>query len=355
MSPQGSTSSVLVERPGMLTTVQDCGRHGWQHVGVVSGGAMDCESLQLANALVGNEPGLAALEITLRGPTLLFLEDTLVALAGAQLSTRVMSNGRDLPCPLNRPVLLSAGARLSISQAQHGFRAYLAMAGGIDVAPTLGSRCTYLAAAMGGFEGRALQKGDWLPLAPDARALAHARFDLLVSDHAATTTPSPLQSVRWSVAPRSLPRDEATVVRCVDGHHRHLFTPEALSAFEAGTYRISPQSNRMGYRMLGARLDRAQPGDILSEPTALGTVQVPADGSPIVLMADHQTTGGYAKIAEVASADIARLAQLRPGLEVRFARCTLVEARALAQAAHRAQHVALQAINFKFNASTAGK
>ena len=347
-----NAASVLVERPGMLTTVQDCGRHGWQHVGVVPSGAMDCESLQLANALVGNSLNLAGLEITLRGPTLLFQCDTLLALTGAQFDARLTVGGLELPCPLNRPVLLHAGDRLSIDQPRHGFRAYLAIAGGIDVAPTLGSRCTYLAASMGGIEGRALKKGDWLPLAGDAHALAHARYEQLTGDGA--TTAAPLQSVRWSVAPRSLPRDEPTVVRCVDGHHRHFFTPEALAAFDAGSYRISPQSNRMGYRMLGATLERAQPGDILSEPTALGTVQVPADGLPIVLMADHQTTGGYAKIAEVATADIGRLAQLRPGQEVRFVRCTLADARALAQAEHQALQVAVQAIRLKYNAPTAG-
>jgi len=343
---------VLVERPGMLTTVQDCGRHGWQHVGVVPSGAMDCGSLQLANALVGNSLDLAGLEITLRGPTLLFQGATLLALTGAQHDARLTLDGREMPCPLNRPVLLHAGDRLTIDQPRHGFRAYLAIAGGIDVTPLLGSRCTYLAAAMGGVEGRALKKGDSLPLAGDAYALAQARFDQLTRDSAPAT--GQRRSVRWSVAPRSLPCDEPTVVRCVDGHHRHLFTPEALAAFEAGSYRISPQSNRMGYRMLGARLERARPGDILSEPTALGTVQVPADGLPIVLMADHQTTGGYAKIAEVAAADIGRLAQLRPGQEVRFVRCTLPEARALAQAQHQALQVAVQAIRLKYNAPTAG-
>ena len=336
----------------MLTTVQDCGRHGWQHVGVVPSGAMDGGSLQLANALVGNSLELAGLEITLRGPTLLFQCDTLLALAGAQFDARLTVDGQELPCPLNRPVLMHAGERLSIDQARHGFRAYLAIAGGIDVAPALGSRSTYLAAGMGGIEGRALKKGDLLPMATDAHVLAQARFDQLSGD--AATTAWPLQSVRWSVAPRSLPRNEPTVVRCVDGHHRQLFTPEALAAFEAGSYRISPQSNRMGYRMLGARLERAQAGDILSEPTALGTVQVPADGLPIVLMADHQTTGGYAKIAEVAAADIGRLAQLRPGQEVRFVRCALADARALAQLEHRVLHIAVQAIRLKYNAATAG-
>jgi antagonist of KipI len=349
-----SPATVLVERPGMLTTVQDCGRHGWQHVGVVPSGAMDCDSLQLANALVGNDLHLAGLEVTLRGPILCFPRDTLVALAGAQFDACITVDGRELPCPLNRPVLLRAGDRLSINQPRHGFRAYLAVAGGIDVAPMLGSRCTYLAAAMGGIAGRALKKGDRLPLAPQASDLSHARFDRLTHGTGPVSPRFAVHSVPWSVAPRSLPRDEPTVVRCVDGHHRELFSPEALEAFEVGSYRISPQSNRMGYRMLGTRLERAQAGDILSEPTALGTVQVPADGLPIVLMADHQTTGGYAKIAEVASADIARLAQLRPGQEVRFARCTLAEARSLAQAAHQALQVAVQAIRLKFNAPIAG-
>lgn len=336
----------------MLTTVQDCGRPGWQHVGVVPSGAMDRGSLQLANALVGNSLDLAGLEITLRGPSLLFQCDTLLALTGAQFDARLTLDGRELPCPLNRPVLLHAGDRLTINQPCHGFRAYLAIAGGIDVAPILGSRCTYLAAAMGGVDGRALKKGDSLPLASDAHALAHARFDQLTRDMASAARQP--QSVRWSVAPLSLPADEPTVVRFVDGRHRHLFTPEALVAFEAGSYRISPQSNRMGYRMLGALLKRAQPGDILSEPTALGTVQVPADGQPIVLMADHQTTGGYAKIAEVATADIGRLAQLRPGQEVRFVRCTLSDARALARAQHQAMQVAVQAVRLKYNAPNAG-
>lgn len=339
---------ILVERPGMLTTVQDCGRFGWQHVGVVPSGAMDCESLQLANALVGNELNAAALEITLRGPTLLFQCDALVALGGALFAARVRSNGQESPCPVNRPVLLRAGTRLSINLAEHGFRAYLALAGGIDVAPTLGSRCTYMPAAIGGMEGRALKKGDLLPMAPHASALAHERFNRLAFGPLAGAPP-PFRSVRWSVPTRSLPRDEPTVVRCVDGHHRELFTPTALDAFEATPYRISPQSNRMGYRMLGARLERAQERDVLSEPTALGSVQVPADGSPIVLMADHQTTGGYAKIAEVASADIGRLAQLRPGQQVRFARCSVADAGALAQAAHAALHATVRAISLKLN------
>jgi antagonist of KipI len=336
----------------MLTTVQDCGRHGWQHVGVVPSGAMDCDSLQLANALVGNNLDLAGLEITLRGPTLLFQCDTLLALTGAQFGARLTIGGHELPCPLNRPVLLHAGDRLSIDQPRHGFRAYLAIAGGIDVAPTLGSRCTYLAAAMGGFEGRALRKGDSLRLVGDAHELAHARFNQL--DGNSITADTQLHSVRWSVAPRSLPREEPTVVRYVDGRHRHLFTPEALATFEAQSYSISSQSNRMGYRMLGARLERLQNGDILSEPTALGTVQVPANGLPIVLMADHQTTGGYAKIAEVITADIGRLAQLRPGQEVRFVRCILADARELAQAEHQALQEATQAIRLKYKSPTSG-
>ena len=192
--------AVLVERPGMLTTVQDCGRYGWQHVGVVPSGAMDGDSLQLANALVGNDLDLAALEITLRGPSLLFQCDTLIALGGARFSARIIAGSHEFLCPLNRPVLLPAGSRLSIDQAELGFRCYLAMAGGIDVAPVMGSRCTYMAASMGGISGRALRKGDVLPLPAHASELAHQRFDQLAAGHAVAMTGSVVQSVRWSVA-----------------------------------------------------------------------------------------------------------------------------------------------------------
>ena len=324
---------VAVERPGMFSTVQDLGRFGWQHLGIVPGGAMDVPALRLANALVGNTPGAAALEITLRGPVLCFDTDVLVALAGAAFSARVTWRGQSAPLSLNRPVLLAAGSRLVIDQASRGLRGYLAVAGGWHVEPVLGSRATYVPAGFGGLGGRSLKAGDRLPLAPAAAVLATERFARLAARREQLAVHGAFSSVRWWVPVASLPEGGICTIRCTDGRHRALFTTVAQANFESTVYRIAPDSNRMGYRMQGAALARKVLHDVLSEPTCLGSVQVPADGAPIVLMADHQTTGGYAKIAEVAHADIARLAQLAPGAQVRFSRCTLEEAVAAGKAA----------------------
>ncbi len=342
---------VSVERAGIQTTIQDGGRFGYQHLGVVPSGAMDMESMLLANALVGNAPDDATLEMAVQGPTLRFGCETLIALAGASFGIRAAHGQAVTLLAPNRPILLAAGTQVSFEHAPDGARAYLAVAGGFDVPLILGSRCTYIPAGFGGHNGRALKKGDLLALPPQASTLARMRFNCLrkkstgVVGHGSAAT-----TVRWSVRPRSLPQEEVTLVRFINGRHRPLFTAQALQAFEASTYRISPDSNRMGYRMVGPRLERANNRDVLSEPTNLGTVQVPADGAPIVLMADHQTTGGYAKIAEVASADIARLAQLRPGQQVRFAPCSLAQALVLARAAREALASKTQVLAWQYQA-----
>ncbi|MEO7762314.1 MAG: biotin-dependent carboxyltransferase family protein [Casimicrobiaceae bacterium] len=345
---------VLVERPGMLTTVQDLGRFGWQHLGIVPSGAMDGSALRLANALVGNPPTAAALEITLRGPSLHFESEALVALAGADFGGKVIARGQTATLPLQRPVLFVAGSHLIIEQATRGARGYLAVAGGFALAPILGSRATYMPAGFGGFAGRALKAGDRLPLDPAAGTLAASRFAQLAERRDHVVVQGVCSTVRWWVPAQNLPDlpngpDAAvTTVRCTDGHHRALFTAAAHAIFESTVFRIAPDSNRMGYRMRGATLARKIDRDVLSEPTCLGTVQVPADGLPIVLMADHQTTGGYAKIAEVALADIPRLAQLVPGAQVRFSRCTLDEAVAAQHAAHGALVALEQSIGWQF-------
>jgi len=342
---------VSVERAGIQTTVQDGGRFGYQHLGVVPSGAMDMESLWLANALVGNGSDEAALEMALQGPTLRFATETLIALAGASFGIRAALGQSVALLPTNRPILLAAGTQIAFAPAPDGARAYLAVAGGFDVPWVLGSRCTYIPAGFGGHQGRALQKGDILALSPQASATARARFNHLQKKNPGVVCRGSMaMTVRWSVRPGSLPDDEVTLVRFINGRHRPLFTAQALQAFESSTYRISPDSNRMGYRLVGPRLERANTRDVLSEPTNLGTVQVPPDGAPIVLMADHQTTGGYAKIAEIASADIPRLAQLRPGQEVRFTPCSLAQALALARAARLALADKTRALAWQYQA-----
>ena len=311
--------SVRVLRPGLHTTVQDLGRYGLQHLGVVPGGAMDTVSHRLANALVGNEPGAATLECTVVGPELVFEQPALVALTGAVLDAAISGEA----FPQNRPVLLPAGARLRVGNAVRGARGYLAIAGGIAVPAVLGSRSTYVPAGFGGLQGRALRAADVLPLAQDAPALAAARFARLRGKRAV----SGFETTGWRIHPMTLSSDDTLTVCAMEGRHAAQFDTESLAAFYGATWKISQDSNRMGYRLVGPALARKSRQELLSEPTCLGTVQAPSDGSPIVLMADHQTTGGYPKIAEVAGADVPLLAQLAPGGTLRFDRCAVAEAR----------------------------
>ena len=315
--------SLRILRPGLLTTVQDRGRHGLQHIGVVPSGAMDPVALELANGLVGNAADDAVLEITVVGPEIAFGSDVLVALCGAEMDARLGG----MAMPANRPVLVEKGTILNTRRATLGSRAYLAVAGGIALPQVLGSRSTYLPAKFGGLEGRQLRAGDVLPLVAEVGVLSGNRFSKLSGRK---SDKSGIRTVGWSAPALTLPAREPVVIHAMEGRHHALFDAAARRAFFEATWKVTPDSNRMGFRMAGPVLARAgsgQPaGEILSEPACLGTVQVPANGLPIALMADHQTTGGYPKIAEIAAADVPRLAQLAPGGTVQFARCTLEQA-----------------------------
>jgi antagonist of KipI len=326
--------SVRVLRPGLLTSLQDLGRYGLQHLGIVPCGAMDQVAHRIANALVGNPATAATLECTVLGPELVFGRDSLVALYGAAFEAK--SGGK--PFPRNRPVLLSAGTVVSMGAASRGARAYLAIAGGFRVPEILGSLSTYIPAGFGGLGGRALKAGDVLAGAADLREISAARFAMIA--RRGSHEVSGVRTVRWSAPELTLPFGEGFTVRAMEGRHHAQFDAASREAFFGETWRVSPDSNRMGYRLQGPRLTRARTIEILSEPTCLGTVQVPNDGTPIVLMADHQTTGGYPKIAEVASSDIPGLAQLAPGGQVRFVRCTVAEA----EAARRIEHARVRAV-----------
>jgi len=320
--------SIRVLRPGLLTTLQDHGRHGFQRVGLCPGGAMDPVALALANALVGNPPGEAALEITVIGPELAFEQETLVAVCGAEFKGSF---------PHNRPVLAPAASRFNVGRATRGARAYLAVAGGFAVEPVLGSRSTYLPGRFGGLEGRALKHGDVLPLRD---AEASRRFDSLKKTKDGT--------VRWSAPPLTLPDREPILVHVIEGQHFAQFDAASQRAFFDTVWRVAPDSNRMGFRLGGPPLGRPQADEILSGPTCLGSVQVPPSGAPIALMADHQTTGGYPRIAEIASADVARLAQLAPGGKLHFARCSLETAGELRRHAKARLESALRGIAWEY-------
>ncbi len=323
--------SIAVLRPGLLMSVQDRGRHGHQHVGLCPGGAMDVVSLTVANALVGNAHEAAAIEITVLGPDLEFERDTLVALAGGDFEA-------SMPC--NRPVLLAAGTRLSITRALRGARAYLAVAGGVAVPPVLGSRSTYLPGRFGGLHGRVMKRGDRIPLADDSQTLSQQRYAALKQKRG--------NSVRWSVPPPTIPDREPIVLHAMEGEHFGHFDATTQRTFFDTVWKIGPESNRMGFRLAGPTLARTSADEILSGPTALGSVQVPANGVPIALMADHQTTGGYPRIAEIASADVPRLAQLGPNGALHFARCSLDMAAELRRDLRNRLDPALRAIAWEY-------
>lgn len=292
-------SRLLVVKPGMLTSVQDLGRWGHQGLGVPVAGPMDAYSHRLANWLVGNDADAAALEVTLIGPELEADEPLTCAVAGAAFALFV----GDRPVPVHEPFTLPAGARLRFGSRAAGARATLAVRGGLATPRLFGSRSTSLVAAMGGVEGRALKAGDAIDV------------DYASPDYTPPRRPPALP----------LPAGGATL-RVVRGPHTHMFTAAAYDTLFSERYSITANSNRMGYRLAGPALAHAGSADILSDATPLGSIQVPASGLPIVLMADRQTTGGYPKVATVISADIPLAGQLAPGDWVEFRDCTPAQA-----------------------------
>jgi KipI family sensor histidine kinase inhibitor len=301
-----SARSFLVEEGGVQTTVQDLGRPGYQHIGVAEGGALDRHSLSVANLLVGNDPGEPALEWALKGPVLRFRADALVAASGAALANR----------PAGMPFRVNAGEVLDLSKHTRSGRGYLAIAGGILVPPKLESASTHLAAGFGGFRGRALRAGDELFFGP--------------SKH---------QRVRpgWRVA-AAVPVVEADVVteiRILPGPEWDMLGPLATERMLAAVYRVSPDSDRMGLRFRGPEVEPLNRTEMVSQPVTLGTVQLPPNGQLVVLMADHQSVGGYPRIASVISADISKLGQVPLGGEVRLIETTLAEAQAARGQARR--------------------
>ncbi len=306
--------SLNVKKAGMNTTVQDFGRWGHQAMGMPVAGAMDPEALAIANLLAGNDPGEAALEITLLGPTLAVEGEGTVAVAGADLGLTV--NGS--PAPLWTCLSVTNGDVISFTGPKgKGCRAVLAVSGGIGVPAVMGSRSTYTRAAIGGFEGRALKAGDTVSCGePPALWRRTVGF----------RCPEELRPVRDPEAP----------IRAVPGPQDDAFTEEGLETLFGSTYTITNQADRMGYRLEGPKIVHKAGADIVSDAIPLGAVQVPGHGQPIVMLADRQTTGGYTKAAVVLTADLAVLAQRLPGETVRFTRSTPEEgARLLAERAHR--------------------
>jgi biotin-dependent carboxylase-like uncharacterized protein len=288
---------------GPSSTVQDAGRFGYRRFGVPVAGAADEHAYRLANLIVGNAGGEAVIESTLAGPTVEFSEDCAICATGARFAPRLNGVRMDM----GRAVFCRAGDVLEMGAATAGCRGYLAVFGGINVPLVMGSRSTYVRAGLGGHMGRTLRDGDVLPVGshgdfPGGLSLRHAD-------------------------PRI--HEERSVLRALLGPQDDLFSRKVVDQFFAGEYVVENQSDRMGVRLAGAGLAHLGDGNIVSDGVSAGAIQIPGDGQPIVMLADGQTTGGYPKIAYVATVDLPILAQFRPGDRVRFAPVSEDEAQAL--------------------------
>lgn len=312
--------ALLIEEGGLFTTVQDLGRKGYLHQGVVESGAMDRTAARNANIAVGNEEHAAVLEMTFIGPTITFQAGCLICIAGDGMTPYMNGN----PSTLGTPFFVPQGTSLSFKVKKKGIRTYLAVAGGIDVPVTMESRSTYLRAGLGGFNGRKLEKGDQLTIG-EANELVRPIME-------EATKQNRLWEAEWRVFSPIIEEqsDDRSVIRAIRGNHYHRLTDESKKKLFQATFTIKSQSDRMGYRLESEEAIQLEESfSLLSEAVALGTVQAPPDGQLIILMADRQTTGGYPRALQTVAVDVSKLAQLRPGDSFTFTEVSLEEAEQL--------------------------
>lgn len=296
-------NTITVIRPGLMALIQDTGRFGAQGSGIPVSGCMDQRALAEANSLLGNPPGEAVIEMLYQGAAFRFDCHTVVALTGADMNARL--NDRSVPAYTALPI--RPGDTLILGAARSGRYGYLGVAGGFALPPVLGSLSTYVKCGIGGFQGRALRSGDVLPLRCETWQLPCAE--------------------RKPIMPRAFAQD--ITVRIVPGPQEDLFSADALRTLFSASYRVTDQSDRMGFRLDGPPLSAPDGTDIISDGTALGSIQVPGSGKPIILLADRQTTGGYAKIGTVITPDLPKLVQCMPGAVIRFTPVSARRAQAL--------------------------
>ena len=301
---------IRVIKPGLLTTVQDLGRRGFAHLGLSPGGAADSVSFPIANLLVGNELNAAALEMTLLGPTLEFEVAATIAISGY---------GTSASLPMNEAFDVTAGTTVAVGPLSSGARAYCAIRGGVLIPEIMHSSSTFLPAKIGGFQGRGLRAGDKLAIGKRTQGSPRKLSPLV---------PTSLQLHHGPVRVTPSLQSDWFDQQTVDRFHQQAFT-------------VTDQSNRSGLRLGGEPILASNRGELLTEGIALGAVQVPPDGQPIILFVDQQTTGGYPKIANVIAADLPRVGQLRPRDEIRFQSVTISEAVELLRQQERALHEAL--------------
>lgn len=297
--------SIKILNPGLMTTVQDLGRFGSQKYGVIVSGAMDPISLRIANLLVGNDQGEGAIEITLYGTTLEFEQDHLIAITGGNLQPTI--DGKTVP--MWRPIFVQKGSVLQFKSAITGCRAYVAFAGGVAIPKEMGSKSTYLRAKIGGYHGRALQKGDILKCGKKSETSKSFSKQL-------KKMKSPFT---WFINYSSFfTFNKVETIRILKGSEFECFDKMSQHHFVKEPYILTTKADRMGYQLKGEKLTLSEKFELLSEGVTYGTIQVPSNGLPIILMADRQTTGGYPKIGQVITADLSKLAQMQPTNKVKF-------------------------------------
>jgi len=320
--------AIHILKAGLLDTIQDSGRYGFQHLGINPGGAMDITAMKLANALLGNELNEAVLEMHFPAAEIVFEDGGLVALGGADFGAEI--NGEALP--VLHPVMIPQNGVLRFRKQQSGARVYLAVKGGYHTDSWLQSNSTHIKAKAGGFEGRALQKND--------RLLCKQSFTDLLTD----TTP---KIFHWSVNPAGFYLKDT--VSFIPGAEYHSLTKQSLQKLETGSFSITQQSDRMGYRLRGEILSLRSQKEMISTAVTKGTIQLLPDGQLIVLMADHQTIGGYPRIGQVISAGFAALAQMRAGEKIGFLKSDLMQAETLLFDQERNLQQLQNACNFRLN------
>ncbi len=296
---------IQIITPGALTTIQDYGRIGYADIGFSPSGAVDTEAMELGNILVGNKLGEAVFECTLFGPTIYFNRDNVIAITGADMNPKI----NDQEIPLNQAVTVKAGETLVLGFAAKGCRSYIAFSGGLRVEECFGSKSTNLKCEIGGYNGRALKANDELGFVNPVSKLTGMKQ----------------RFIEKSVGEVGKVRN----VRVVLGPQDDYFTELGLHTFENEIYKLSNDSNRMACKLVGPTIEGKQTMDIISDGISLGAIQVSSNGLPIIMLSDRQTTGGYAKIANVISIDIPVLAQCKPGDEITFKVISLKEAQKL--------------------------
>jgi antagonist of KipI len=318
-------SAIQVQAPGLLTTVQDLGREGFGPIGVSPSGAADPIALRIGNRLVGNAEGAAALEMTLLGGTFAFPEGAVLALTGSDFGAAV----NEKPVEPWTSFEVGLGGVLRLGPTRSGARCYLCVRGGIAVKDFLGSGSTHLLSGLGGLEGRALRKGDVLQIGEAdtiARASGGTGKSACSTERVAAGGDNLVRRLSGKALRQLTPRK---VLRVTPGPQSDWFPEAAQNVFYGSAYRVTEEANRMGLRLEGTVLPDGAHGEMISEGVSLGAVQIAAGGLPIILFVEQQTTGGYAKIANLISADLSSLGQLRPRDEIRFERVDWKTARSL--------------------------